>query len=115
MLRICWVVTFVAFTCLSAACSSSAGRSSTLESVSDASDEVKVTTIATGLRVPWGLAFTPDGKALVTERDSGRLLSVDSSGSVEELQRLPANGIGESGLLGIALSPNYESDGYIYA
>ena len=59
-------------------------------------------------------SLTPDGEALVSERDSSRLLSIDSSGNVEELQRLPENGTGEGGLLGIALSPNYESDGYVY-
>jgi len=77
--------------------------------------EVETTVVAAGLEAPWDLVFTPDGEALVSERDSSRLLSIDSSGNVEELQRLPANGTGEGGLLGIALSPNYESDGYIYA
>ena len=77
--------------------------------------EVETTVVATGLEAPWDLVFTPNGEALVSERDSSRLLSVDSSGNVEELQRLPENGTGEGGLLGIALSPNYESDGYIYA
>jgi len=76
---------------------------------------VEIATIATELEVPWGLAFTPDGEVLVTERDAGRLLSVDSSGNINELQRLPSGGTGEGGLLGIALSPNYESDGLIYA
>ena len=77
--------------------------------------EVETTVVAAGLEAPWELVFTPDGEALVSERDSSRLLSIDSSGNVEELQRLPENGTGEGGLLGIALSPNYESDGYIYA
>jgi glucose/arabinose dehydrogenase len=77
--------------------------------------EVQTSVIARGLEAPWDLVFTPDGEALITERDSGRLLSVDSSGNVEELQRLPAGGTGEGGLLGIALSPDYENDGYIYA
>jgi glucose/arabinose dehydrogenase len=76
--------------------------------------EVETTIVTTDLEVPWGLVFTPDGNALVTERDSGRLLSVDSSGNVEELQRLSESGSGEGGLLGLALSPNYESDGLIY-
>jgi glucose/arabinose dehydrogenase len=76
---------------------------------------VETSVIATGLEAPWGLVFTPDGEALVTERDSGRLLSLDSSGNVEELQRLPESGTGEGGLLGIALSPNYGRDGLIYA
>ena len=77
--------------------------------------EVETTVVAAGLEAPWDLVFTPDGEALVSERDSSRLVSIDSSGNVEELQRLPENGTGEGGLLGIALSPNYESDGYIYA
>ena len=111
----CCIAALVALALLSTACSSSAGSSSIPESITAGSSEVEITTIATGLEVPWGLAFTPDGKALVTERDSGRLLSVDSSGNIEELQRLPSGGTGEGGLLGIALSPNYESDGLIYA
>jgi glucose/arabinose dehydrogenase len=77
--------------------------------------EVETSVVATGLEAPWDLVFTPDGEALVTERDSGRLLSVDASGDVEELQSLPAGGVGEGGLLGLALSPDYERDGLIYA
>jgi glucose/arabinose dehydrogenase len=76
--------------------------------------QVETSVVATGLEAPWGLVFTPNGEALATERDSSRLLSVDSSGNVEEIQRLPENGTGEGGLLGLALSPNYESDGYVY-
>jgi glucose/arabinose dehydrogenase len=76
--------------------------------------QVETSVVATGLEAPWGLVFTPNGEALVTERDSSRLLSVDSSSNVEEIQRLPENGTGEGGLLGLALSPNYESDGYVY-
>ena len=76
---------------------------------------VETSVVATGLEAPWDLVFTPGGEALVTERDSGRLLSVDASGYVEELQTLPAGGVGEGGLLGLALSPDYERDGLIYA
>ena len=77
--------------------------------------QLKISTVASGLEAPWGLAFLPDGRALVSERDSGRLLIVTASGHVEEVQRLPANGSGEGGLLGIALSPNYATDGFVYA
>jgi glucose/arabinose dehydrogenase len=77
--------------------------------------EVETTVIASGLEAPWGLAFLPNGDALVTERDSGRVLSVDPSGNVEEIQRLPEGGVGEGGLMGIALSPDYESDELVYA
>ena len=77
--------------------------------------EVETSVVAANLEAPWGLAFLPNGDALVTERDTGRLLRVDGSGDVEEVQRLPANGVGEGGLLGVALSPDYEEDGLIYA
>jgi glucose/arabinose dehydrogenase len=81
--------------------------------------EVETSVIASGLEAPWGLAFLPEGdalgEALVSERDSYRILSLDSSGNTQEVQRLPADGSGEGGLLGIALSPDYESDGLVYA
>jgi glucose/arabinose dehydrogenase len=83
-----------------------------------------VTTIATGLRIPWGLAFLPDGTALVTERgnpgvDSGgvaRIMSVTPEGVVTEVQRLSEVDVrpGEGGLMGIAVSPTYETDELVY-
>src|SRR5690349_3067966 len=67
-------------------------------------------TVAKGLEVPWGIAFLPDGTALVTERDSGRVFLVGHGkvtrvGSVAE-----ARANGEGGLLGVAVSPSYERD-----
>jgi glucose/arabinose dehydrogenase len=76
---------------------------------------VEVSTLATNLEVPWSFAFLPDDDALVTERDSGRLLRVSSSGDIREIQTLPESGSGEGGLLGVAVSPDYEEDHYVYA
>jgi len=76
---------------------------------------VEVSTLATDLEVPWSFAFLPGGDALVTERDSGRLLRVSPSGEVREIQTLPESGSGEGGLLGVAVSPDYRDDRYIYA
>jgi glucose/arabinose dehydrogenase len=77
--------------------------------------EVTATDIATGLRAPWGLAFLPDGTALVTERDTARLLSVDRDGRVSEVQKLQeVRPGGEGGLLGVAVSPQYASDRWVY-
>jgi glucose/arabinose dehydrogenase len=89
----------------------------TVRGSSDASGPVEVErrVIASDLEVPWGIAFLPDGDALFTERDSGRLLRMDASGGVEEVQTLPTRGYGEGGSLGLAVSPDYEEDGYVYA
>ena len=78
-------------------------------------ERVGVSTLATNLEVPWSFAFLPDGDALVTERDSGRLLRVSPSGEVREIQTLPEGGSGEGGLLGVAVSPDYRDDRYVYA
>src|SRR5215213_11486957 len=78
-------------------------------------ERVEVSTLATDLEVPWSFAFLPGGDALVTERDSGKLLRVSPSGDVREIQTLPEGGSGEGGLLGVAVSPDFEDDRYIYA
>jgi glucose/arabinose dehydrogenase len=78
-------------------------------------ERVEVSTLATNLDVPWSFAFLPDGDSLVTERDSGKLLRVSPSGEVREIQTLPEGGSGEGGLLGVAVSPDYENDRYVYA
>jgi glucose/arabinose dehydrogenase len=67
--------------------------------------------------VPWGLAFLPDGSALVAERDRARILQVPAAGGTpREVMRLPeTRPAGEGGLLGLAVSPSYRSDGLVYA
>ena len=91
------------------------GKEDTAGSGGDPVERVEVSTLATDLEVPWSFAFLPGGDALVTERDSGKLLRVSPSGDVREIQTLPEGGSGEGGLLGVAVSPNYEDDRLIYA
>jgi glucose/arabinose dehydrogenase len=78
-----------------------------------------VSTIATGLDVPWGLAFLPNGDAVVNERETGRVLRIPAGGgSIEALLRLPGvdtTGTSEGGLLGLAVSPTYASDQLLFA
>ena len=74
-----------------------------------------VRTIASELEAPWGIAFLPDGTALVTERDTARILQVRPDGTVTEVQRLAeVTPGGEGGLLGIAVSRNYATDRWVY-
>jgi glucose/arabinose dehydrogenase len=81
----------------------------------DAPAEV-VRTIATGLAAPWGVAFLPNGDAVVTERDTTRVLLLEApSYDVREVGRIEAAvGLGdvggEAGLLGVAVSPDFDSD-----
>lgn len=66
-----------------------------------------LTPIATGLASPWGLAFLPDGRALVAERDSGRVLLLPAAGGApSEVTTLPVRHRSEGGLLGLAVSPH---------
>ncbi|KAB8193689.1 PQQ-dependent sugar dehydrogenase [Nonomuraea phyllanthi] len=59
--------------------------------------------VVTGLAVPWAIAFLPGGDALVTERDSARLLRVGQDGKVTSLGKISgARPEGEGGLLGVA-------------
>lgn len=68
-----------------------------------------------GLAVPWGLDFLPDGDALVTERDSTRIVRVTPEGRVTPVGRVPqAEGDGEGGLLGLAISPRFADDRLVY-
>ncbi len=75
-----------------------------------------VGTIATDLEAPWGLAFLPDGDALVTERDTARLLRLTGPDHevVEVATIETAAPEGEGGLLGVAVSPTYDEDGLVY-
>jgi glucose/arabinose dehydrogenase len=73
-------------------------------------------TLARGLSFPWGIDFLPDGSALVTERNSGRVLRVAAHGGFTVVGRVSGvfNGGGEGGLLGLALSPQLATDHWVY-
>ncbi len=70
--------------------------------------------------MPWGIAFLPDRSALVTERDSGRVLRVTTDragtrGEVSEVGRVDeTRATGEAGLLGVAVSPTFDRDRQVY-
>jgi len=76
---------------------------------------IKVETVATGLSHPWGLAFLPDGRMLVTER-SGTLRLVSKDGTLSE----PLSGVpkvvamGQGGLLDVAIDPDFKSNNLVY-
>ena len=77
--------------------------------------ELRVVTVAEGLDSPWGLAFLPDGRMLVTERD-GPVRTVKGDGTLgprlEGLPRVEASGQG--GMLDVALHPDFAGNRLIY-
>jgi glucose/arabinose dehydrogenase len=94
------------------ACGGSDGDSAQAE------DSAARRTIATGLQVPWGVAFLPGGDALVAERTTGRIVRIARRTHRKRVvMRLPGvdTGAGEGGLLGLAVSPRYRSDRQVYA
>ncbi|MFC7154804.1 PQQ-dependent sugar dehydrogenase [Halomarina halobia] len=73
-----------------------------------------VETVASGLEVPWGVEFGPDGTLYFTERP-GRVNRLRPDGSVDTLAEFPdTRAIGEGGLLGLALSPAFPASRAMY-
>lgn len=63
------------------------------------------TALAQRLEVPWGLAFLPDGSALVAQRRSGDVVLVPPEGGSRPIGRVPGVADqGEGGLLGLAIT-----------
>jgi glucose/arabinose dehydrogenase len=74
-----------------------------------------VQVVASGLEIPWALAFAPDGRLFVTERP-GRIRILQSGTLLPQ----PAATLGdvftagESGALGLALDPQFASTRFVY-
>jgi glucose/arabinose dehydrogenase len=76
---------------------------------------VRLVTVAEGLERPWGIAFLPDGRALVTERP-GRLRIVGMDGKLSApLSGVPAvDAVNQGGLLDVALDPDFATTRLVY-
>ncbi|WP_426954966.1 PQQ-dependent sugar dehydrogenase [Muricoccus radiodurans] len=104
---------FLALAGLLAACAADPATSQ--EVVRSERAAFRVATFATGLDHPWGAAFLPDGRLLVTERP-GRLRLVGRDGTVSR----PLSGTpevvaeGQGGLLDVALAPDFPQTRQIY-
>ncbi|NIR84659.1 MAG: PQQ-dependent sugar dehydrogenase [Gammaproteobacteria bacterium] len=77
--------------------------------------DFRLVTVVEGLEHPWGLAFLPDGRMLVTER-RGRLRLIDNGA----LHPRPLAGVprvavqGQGGLLDVAIHPQFERNRWVY-
>ena len=77
--------------------------------------KVNAVTLVSGLSNPWGLAFLPDGRMLVTER-AGRMRIIEGGKLVPAaISGLPvAVEHGQGGMLDVVLHPKYAQTGWIY-
>lgn len=70
--------------------------------------------VAGNLDTPWDIDFLPDGKMLVTER-GGTVSLIDNEGNTDQIANLEnVREIGEGGLLGLAVDPDFENNNNVY-
>ena len=75
----------------------------------------RVRTVASGLEVPWEIAFLPNHSALVTERPGRvRLLGRDARLRRRPVARVAVSAVGEGGLLGLAVDPAFRRNRFVY-
>jgi glucose/arabinose dehydrogenase len=109
------VVRWVASALLPLALTMGSASSLGAESYQSQAGSISVVTVAEGLEQPWGLAFLPDGRMLVTEKE-GRLRLVGPDGTLSD----PLAGVpevydsGQGGLLDVALDPDFAANQLVY-
>jgi len=77
--------------------------------------DIEVETYATGLDAPWGMAFLPDGRMIVTEKP-GSIRIVNTNGSISEaLTGAPeVCACGQGGMLDVQVHPDFENNSMVY-
>ncbi len=71
-------------------------------------------TTVTTFKLPWRLAFLPDGRMLITEK-GGPVWLVSQAGEKIQVQNTPPVYFqGQNGMMGVFLSPHYPTDHFVY-
>jgi glucose/arabinose dehydrogenase len=79
----------------------------------EASLPFTITEVAT-FKLPWRIAFLPDGRMLITEK-VGPVWLVTQEGAKTPIANVPAVAYGgQGGMLGVFLSPHYATDHFVY-
>lgn len=84
------------------------------EIISAGTEKIRINVLTDKLNAPWGMAFLPDGRILVTEKsgqlrmiENGKLLPQPVAGAPKVVDS------GQGGLLDVALHPQYAQNGWI--
>jgi glucose/arabinose dehydrogenase len=70
--------------------------------------------VAVGLTRPISMALASDGRIFVAEQDGAIRIVKDGALLPRPFAKLDVNDVSESGLIGIALDPNFSSNHYVY-
>ena len=73
--------------------------------------------VQSGLRIPWDLAFAPDGRMFVTERAGNILIFASGDTNAPRIGQtavMNIRAVDESGLMSIALDPDFADNGFVY-
>jgi aldose sugar dehydrogenase len=75
----------------------------------------RAVTLNATLSSPWGMAFLPDGRMLVTQK-GGSMVVLSASGATQgAITGLPAvSAAGQGGLLDLAIDPDFATDPWVY-
>ncbi|MFE5810124.1 PQQ-dependent sugar dehydrogenase [Streptomyces sp. NPDC056491] len=75
-----------------------------------------VRTVSTQWTTPWGMSWLPDGSAVISERETFKLFRLTQAGGKTLMGTVPESMTtgAEDGVLGVAVSPRWNNDHYIY-
>ncbi len=85
------------------------------EIINAGTEKIRINVLTDKLNAPWSMAFLPDGRILVTEKngqlrmiENGKLLPQAIAGAPKVIDS------GQGGLLDVALHPQYAQNGWLY-
>lgn len=92
------------------------GSPSPIDPGDPAGEGIRIEEVVPIARFPVAIAFAPDGRAFYTEKDTGlvRVLTPEGQLLAAPFADVPVASSGERGLLGIALHPQFDENGYVY-
>jgi len=114
-MRFVFVTMFVALTSVHAQSQRSADTVGASWEYDSQLGRYRVEVVATGVRVPFGMAFLPDSRALVTDRPGTLWLLDIRTGAMTRVAGVPAvSDSVDGGLLDIEVHPDYARTGWLY-
>ena len=75
---------------------------------------INVEVVVEQLDIPWEMAFAPDGRIFLTERPGNIRIVKDGQLQARPWMKLDVAAVGEGGLLGLALDPNFAQNHLVY-